>query len=372
MAMDDESFVVRWKRRPKPKEILATLSIARIANYFTSEPEGILPISAPVDWSNADYSVVKVAWREDLNELERRSLEAQMLPRVSYRERVDQAQRPEEVMETVHEHIWETVNAHLGTRAQSFSQLVEQLGVMRFGHRPRVADAFCGSGQIPFEAARLGCDVYASDLNPVACMLTWGAFHIVGGSPGERERLARDQQALVERVQAEIDCLGIETDGRGWRAKVFLYCVEVRCSQTGWLVPLLTTRVVSKGYKVVAELVPDAKRKRYDVAIRSGVSAAALEAAENGTVRSDGRGQDPYLIHTVDGREYRTKISTLRGDYRKGDGINGNRLRLWDKQDFKPRPEDIFQERLYCVQWMAPRRKAGGLTMSSAPLRQMT
>jgi putative DNA methylase len=43
---------------------------------------------------------------------------------------------------------------------------------MRFGHRPRVADTFSGSGQIPFEAARLGCDVYASDLNPVACMLT--------------------------------------------------------------------------------------------------------------------------------------------------------------------------------------------------------
>ena len=35
-----------------------------------------------------------------------------------------------------------------------FAELVEQLGVMRFGHRPRVADTFCGSGQIPFEAAR--------------------------------------------------------------------------------------------------------------------------------------------------------------------------------------------------------------------------
>src|SRR5262245_44354315 len=34
LAMDDESFVVRWKRRPKPKEILAALSIARISDYF--------------------------------------------------------------------------------------------------------------------------------------------------------------------------------------------------------------------------------------------------------------------------------------------------------------------------------------------------
>ena len=192
-----------------------------------------------MDWSKPEYDKVKVAWREDISELERRRLEAQMLPKVPYRERVDQAQRPEEVMDTVHDHIWDAVNAHLGTSAQSFPELVEQLGIMRFGHRPRVADTFCGSGQIPFEAARLGCDVYASDLNPVACMLTWGAFNIVGGSDESREKLAKDQQELVDRVQAEIDQLGVETDGDGWRAKVFLYCVEARCPQTGWMVPLL-------------------------------------------------------------------------------------------------------------------------------------
>ena len=172
MAMDDESFVVRWKRRPRPKEILATLSIARIADYFTVEQEGVLPAFAPVDWSKPEYAVVKVAWRADCSELERRRLEAQMLPKAPYREWVGQAQRPEEVMDTVHDHIWDAVNDHFGTSAHSFPELVEQLGIMRFGHRPRVADTFCGSGQIPFEAARLGCDVYASDLNPVACLLT--------------------------------------------------------------------------------------------------------------------------------------------------------------------------------------------------------
>jgi len=89
-----------------------------------------------------------------------------MLPMVRYQERVDIVKRPEEVMATVHDHIWDEVNAHLGTTAQSFPDLVEQLGIMRFGHRPRLADTFCGSGQIAFEAARLGCDVSASDLNP--------------------------------------------------------------------------------------------------------------------------------------------------------------------------------------------------------------
>jgi len=172
MAMDAESFVARWSSRPKPKDILAKLSIARIEDFFIVKPVGLLPVSAPVDWSKLEHQKVKVTWRTDLPEIERRQLEAQMLPRLSYREWVDVARRPEEVMGTVHDHIWEAVNGHLGTKAKSFPELVEQLGIMRFGHRPRVADTFCGSGQIPFEAARLGCDVFASDLNPVACMLT--------------------------------------------------------------------------------------------------------------------------------------------------------------------------------------------------------
>jgi putative DNA methylase len=74
---------------------------------------------------------------------------------------------------------WDEINAHLGTEAHCLPELVEQLGIMRFGHRPGVADTFCGGGSIPFEAARIGCDVYASDLNPIACMLTWGALHIL-------------------------------------------------------------------------------------------------------------------------------------------------------------------------------------------------
>lgn len=355
MAMDDESFVARWKHQPKPKEILATLSIAVIADYFTAEPEDVLPVSSPVDWSNPDYDNVKLAWRENLTLLERRQLAAQLLPKASYRERVEVAKRPEEILDTVHDHIWDTVNAHLGTNAQSFPELVEQLGIMRFGHRPRVADTFCGSGQIPFEAARLGCDVYASDLNPVACMLTWGAFNIVGGSAESRERLAEDQQRLVRLVNEEIDRLGVETDGHGWRAKAFLYCVEARCPQTGWMVPLLATRVVSNGYRVVAELIPDSENRRYAIQIRTGVSEIEMDTAQVGTVGREGKYGEAYLIHQVDGVDYRTKISTLRGDYQKSDRTIGNRLRLWEKLDFMPRLGDLLQERVYCIQWMRTR-----------------
>src|SRR5207249_4701889 len=41
-----------------------------------------------------------------------------------------------------------------------------------------------------------------------------------------------------------------------------------------------------------------------------------------------------------------------RGDYRDADGVNRNRLRMWEKSDFIPRPDDVFLERLYCVQWI--------------------
>ena len=36
---------------------------------------------------------------------------------------------------------------------------------------PLVVDPFAGGGSIPFEALRLGCEVFASDLNPVACLI---------------------------------------------------------------------------------------------------------------------------------------------------------------------------------------------------------
>ena len=351
MGMDDLSFAARAKRRPKPKEIIAKLSLARIEDYFQVAPPGALPQSAPVDWSNPAYEKVKVAWRPDLPERERRRLEAESLPAAPYRERVAESRRPEEVL-TVHDHIWEEVNAHLGTDAHAFPELVEQLGMMRFGHRPKVADTFCGSGQIPFEAARLGCDFYASDLNPIACMLTWGAFRIVGGSRDEREKLKRNQKSLVDNVQAEIDRLGIEADGCGWRARAFLYCVETQCPQTGWRVPMLPSRVVNNDNRVIAELVPEPKRKCYDIVIRSGVSNQDLKRAEQGTIDREKRYGEAYLVHEVNGKQYKTKVSTLRGDVRQADREVVNRLRLWEKDDFVPRSEDLFQERLYCIHWM--------------------
>jgi putative DNA methylase len=112
------------------------------------------------------------------------------------------------------------------------------------------------------------------------------------------------------------------------------------------MVPMAPSWVISKNRNVVAKLVPDHANRRFDIEIHTGVSKAEMAAAEQGTVR------DGNLVHGLNGRIYRTPIKTIRGDYRDAEGNTVNRLRRWEKHDFKPRQDDIFQERLYCIQWM--------------------
>jgi len=104
--------------------------------------------------------------------------------------------------------------------------------------------------------------------------------------------------------------------------------------------------VISKSRNVVAKLVPDHVNKRYDIEIHSGVSGADVAEAEQGTVR-DGR-----LVHPMNPERSGVEIKTIRGDYRDAEGIYHNRLRLWEISDFMPRPDDIWQERLYCIHWI--------------------
>lgn len=355
MGMDDVSMSKR-RGLPKPEFIIRTANIPDIQAYFVVDPPGHeLPRSAPFDVKDYPYAkngremAPKLKWRADISETKKHEVAALTFEFDAYRELASEAKRAEEVAGEVATHIWGKVNAHLGTNAHSFPELVEQLGVMRFGHRPTVADTFSGSGQIPFAAAQLGCDVYASDLNPIACMLTWGAFNVVGASPEKRKEIKAEQVKLVAKVRAEIDAIGVESDGRGWRGKVYLYCLEVTCPSSGWKVPVLPTRVVSKGKSVYAKLVPVPAEKRYDIELVSNASTAEMKAAEQGTYRKGD------VVHSVNDVEHLNSISSIRGDYTnvvQGKKVKKNRLRMWDNSDIVFRDGDIFNERLYAIQWI--------------------
>ncbi|GFP31870.1 putative DNA methylase [Candidatus Hakubella thermalkaliphila] len=61
---------------------------------------------------------------------------------------------------------WEnSLNKNLIERAR------EEILKANGGKPPKVLDPFAGGGAIPLEALRLGCETYASDLNPVAVLI---------------------------------------------------------------------------------------------------------------------------------------------------------------------------------------------------------
>lgn len=311
--------------------------------------KSISPRDIDSDWSSYLKLVEpgdRPVWSKSLTKEDRHRLIAEWLATLPYDDRLAFCFRPEECNDDeLFGGIWDEVNAHLKTSARSFPELIEQLGIMRFGHRPKVADTFCGGGSIPFEAARMGCDVYASDLNPIACMLTWGAFNFIGASKEKRAEVDAEQKRVAQAVDAEITHLGVEHDAHGNRAKAYLYCLETRCPKTGWIVPMAPSWVISKTRSVVARLVPDHDRRRYEIVIETGVDEGAMKVAAQGTV------QGGRLVHPMNPEKDGVAISVIRGDHRE-DRINKNGLRRWEKHDFVPRPEDTLQERLYCIQWI--------------------
>lgn len=297
--------------------------------------------------------------------------------RLPYDEQLSRCDRPEH-LDGPSPESWEKINAHLGTAATSIPEFVRELGKRRFGRIPRVGDAFCGGGSIPFEAARIGCEAHASDLNPVAGLLTWTALNIVGGGPTVADKMRRAQSEIYAAVDAQITAWGIEhrtedlptgeweklsaavaagdvrpdeIDTRTWRADAYLYCVEVRCPETGWMVPLAPSWVIGLKDNTVAILVPLPDEKRYRIDIKSDASAAEMKAATLGTVRK-GRIVHPILedLNREPASVEQARIASRGQD--ESSRYHENGLRLWENDDLVPRSDDVFQERLYCVRWV--------------------
>jgi putative DNA methylase len=276
MAFDDEGLARRALAANglKPKDIAARIDLVNPWDYFTHNLKPKDPrFQEAAHWTfplDADAAGIALRWRREVDEADKLDLYRRALATFdSYEDKAALGKRPEEVdQDWLYAPVWPAINrayAQWGIEAYAFPELVEQLGILRYGHRPRVGDTFCGGGSIPFESARLGCDVYASDLNPIACMLTWGALNIIGAPPEKRAEIEAAQKAVAEAVDREITELGIEHDEHGNRAKAYLYCLETRCPETGWMVPMAPSWVISRNRNVVAKLIPDYEKKRFDI-----------------------------------------------------------------------------------------------------------
>lgn len=358
LTMDDAGTLARWREdkrfkcdelqkfatteeRDRWSQLEATLSDARelvkkirIISKSSAKQDSETGSRARVliDEANAAASACE-------NELETfiQQLQIKYFSSLPYAERIKRCVRPEHVDGPSAE-CWAEINTHLGTSATQLSELIVQLGQRTFGHTPRVGDAFCGGGSIPFEAARIGCTSFGSDLNPIASLLAWAGPNLLGARPEIQEDTMRTQAEAFRQADQTVVNWRIEHNDKGERADAYLYCVEVKPEGWDYYIPLAPSWLIGEKSRVVCRWhrVPDSDRLQPEIAYVSINELDSYKSGHGATV------VDGWVIDPFDPK-HSWSIESLRGP---------GGLRSWDFEEFIPRPDDVFQERLYCIRWV--------------------
>ena len=270
------------------------------------------------------------------------SIELRLFNTLSYDERLEYCCRPEQ-LENIRESSWQEINEHLGTNSHSIPELIDQLSIKRYGKVITVGDCFAGGGSVPFESARIGCNAYASDLNPISGLLTWADLHLCGASDSEIRQIESFLRRVYNEVDSEIRELGIEYNEKYDRALSYLYCVETDCPECGWRIPLLPSLAVGiRAGRVIAELKEN--NGRYDILIHNDVSVSQLsDAQKTGTCKNNSL----FCPHC----KKSTPISSIRHDTIDENGNTIYGLRKLGKDEFEYREDDVYHERLYAVRY---------------------
>ena len=106
---------------------------------------------------------------------------------------------------------------------------------------PLVVDPFAGGGSIPLEALRLGCDAFASDLNPVACLILKAMLEdIPRHGPGLADELRKVGAEIKTQAEKELADL-YPRDPDGGTPIAYLWARTVRCEapNCGAEIPLM-------------------------------------------------------------------------------------------------------------------------------------
>lgn len=135
--------------------------------------------------------------------------------------------------------------------ASSATYLEVARGLVKAAHpeeTPLVVDPFAGGGSIPLEALRLGCDAFASDLNPVACLILKIILEDIPRNGLALAEELRKARAEIKR-QAEIELTEFyPPDPDGARPIAYLWARTVRCEapDCGAEIPLMRSCWLSK------------------------------------------------------------------------------------------------------------------------------
>lgn len=136
-------------------------------------------------------------------------------------------------------------------RAANATFLDAGRGLVRAAHSeelPLVVDPFAGGGSIPLEALRLGCDAFASDLNPVACLIL---KTMLEDMPRQGSALADELRRVASKIKTAMRKELAEfypSEAGGARPIAFLWARTVRCEapNCGAEIPLMRSFWLSK------------------------------------------------------------------------------------------------------------------------------
>jgi len=106
---------------------------------------------------------------------------------------------------------------------------------------PLVVDPFAGGGSIPLEALRIGCEAFASDLNPVACLILKVMLEdIPRHGPELAEELRRVGKEIKEKAEKELaEFYPPDPDGATPIAYLWARTVKCESPNCGAEIPLM-------------------------------------------------------------------------------------------------------------------------------------
>jgi|RhiMetdeSRZDD1v2_1073273.scaffolds.fasta_scaffold369886_3 putative DNA methylase len=140
-------------------------------------------------------------------------------------------------------------------------------GLVRAAHSeepPLVVDPFAGGGSIPLEALRLGCEAFASDLNPVACLILKMMLEdIPRHGPQHAEDLRRVGAEVKRQAEKELAELHpIDSDGARPIAYLWARTVQCEAPNCGAEIPLVRSAWLCKKANRRRAMKPQIERPR--------------------------------------------------------------------------------------------------------------
>ena len=196
------------------------------------------------------------------------------------------------------------------------------------GETPLVVDPFAGGGSIPLEALRLGCDAYASDLNPVACLILKVLLEdIPRHGPQLADELRKAGTQLKAQADQELANL-YPKDPDGAAPIAYLWARTVRCEtpNCGAELPLIRSMWLCKKTKRKWALRakverPDNAPPKVEIEI---FTPSSNREVSNGTV-AGGKATCPCCRTVMPPARVRSQIASQRGGADTEFDTQGNR-----------------------------------------------